>query len=347
MPRQGQYPGFIPPYILHRLIDHGSEWQRSRALNTLTHVRQLLPNPGLVSVAGAAAEKTVPGTLQRHIYDAQHLTVLPGALARAEGQRASGDTAVDEAYDALGATHDFFWQVYGRDSIDNRGLALVGTVHYGEGYDNAFWNGAQMVFGDGDGEVFQRFTRSLDVVAHELAHGITESEAGLVYRNQSGALNESVSDVFGILTKQYVLKQTAEQADWLIGADLLTDKVKGKGLRSMSHPGTAYDDPVLGKDPQPAHMRDFVVTQDDNGGVHLNSGIPNRAFYLGAIALGGSAWVQAGQIWYDTVCDKRLDNDADFQAFATLTVEHARERFGVAQGKAVQKAWAGVGVNLA
>lgn len=347
MSRQGPYPGFIPPYILHRLIDHGSEWQRSRALNTLTHVRQLLPNPGLASVMGAAAEKTAPGALQRRIYDAQHLTVLPGTLTRAEGQRASGDAAVDEAYDALGATHDFFWQVYGRDSIDNRGLALTGTVHYGEGYDNAFWNGAQMVFGDGDGEVFQRFTRSLDVVAHELTHGITESEASLVYRNQSGALNESVSDVFGILTKQYVLKQTAEQADWLIGADLLTDKVKGKGLRSMSHPGTAYDDPVLGKDPQPAHMRDFVVTQDDNGGVHLNSGIPNRAFYLAAIALGGSAWVQAGQIWYDTLCDKRLDNDADFRAFATLTVEHARERFGVAQGKAVQKAWAGVGVDLA
>lgn len=347
MSRKGPYPGFIPPYILHRLIDHGSEWQRSRALNTLTHVRQLLPNPGLASVMGAAAEKTAPGALQRRIYDAQHLTVLPGTLTRAEGQRASGDAAVDEAYDALGATHDFFWQVYGRDSIDNRGLALTGTVHYGEGYDNAFWNGAQMVFGDGDGEVFQRFTRSLDVVAHELTHGITESEASLVYRNQSGALNESVSDVFGILTKQYVLKQTAEQADWLIGADLLTDKVKGKGLRSMSHPGTAYDDPVLGKDPQPAHMRDFVVTQDDNGGVHLNSGIPNRAFYLAAIALGGPAWVQAGQIWYDTLCDKRLDNDADFRAFATLTVEHARERFGVAQGKAVQKAWAGVGVDLA
>ncbi|MDY0831678.1 M4 family metallopeptidase [Pseudomonas sp. SED1] len=342
MPSQGSCPGFIPPYILHRLIDHGSEWQRSRALNTLTHVRQLLPNPGK---PGPAPVAPIAGALQRNLYDAGHLTVLPGDLVRGEGQRASGDAAVDEAYDALGATHDFFWQVYGRDSIDNRGLALVGTVHYGEGYDNAFWNGAQMVFGDGDGEVFQRFTRSLDVVAHELTHGIIESEAGLVYRNQSGALNESISDVFGVLTRQYVLKQTAEQADWLIGADLLTDKVQGKGLRSMSHPGTAYDDPVLGKDPQPAHMRDFVVTQDDNGGVHLNSGIPNRAFYLAATALGGSAWEQAGQVWYDTLCDEKLDNDADFQGFAALTVAHARERFGATQAKAVEKAWAGVGVS--
>jgi Zn-dependent metalloprotease len=345
MPSQGPCQGFIPPYILHRLIDHGSEWQRSRALNTLTHVRQLLPNPGKPGHAPMVAQ-AAPGALQRNVYDAHHLTILPGALVRVEGQRASGDAAVDEAYDALGATHDFFWQVYGRDSIDNRGFALAGTVHYGEGYDNAFWNGAQMVFGDGDGEVFQRFTRSLDVVAHELTHGIIESEAGLVYRNQSGALNESISDVFGVLTRQYMLKHSAEQADWLIGADLLTDKVKGKGLRSMSHPGTAYDDPVLGKDPQPAHMRDFIVTQDDNGGVHLNSGIPNRAFYLAAIALGGSAWEQAGQIWYDTLCDNRLDNDADFQGFAGLTVEHARERFGATQAQAIQKAWVGVGVDM-
>nr|BFE96231.1 hypothetical protein GCM10020185_67670 [Pseudomonas brassicacearum subsp. brassicacearum] len=175
----------------------------------------------------------------------------------------------------------FFWKVLGRDSIDNKGFALVGSVHYGQGYENAFWNGAQMVFGDGDGEIFQRFTRSLDVVAHELAHGVTESEAGLVYANQSGALNESISDVFGVLVKQFVLEQTADQADWLIGADLLTDKINGNGLRSMSNPGSAYDDPLLGKDPQPAHMREFVITREDNGGVHINSGIPNRAFLSG------------------------------------------------------------------
>ncbi|WP_339532909.1 M4 family metallopeptidase [Pseudomonas mucidolens] len=345
MPGPCDYQGFIPPYILHRLIGHGSEWQRSRAMHTLTHVRQL--HGEFAQSAQPPVVKAVkPGTVQRHIYDAQNLTVLPGALVRIEEQRASGDPAVDEAYDALGATHDFFWSVYKRDSIDNRGFALAGTVHYGEGYENAFWNGAQMVFGDGDGEVFQRFTRALDVVAHELTHGIIESEAGLVYRNQSGALNESISDVFGVLTRQYVLKHTADQADWLIGADLLTDKVKGQGLRSMSNPGSAYDDPVLGKDPQPAHMRDFIVTQDDNGGVHLNSGIPNRAFYLAAQALGGFAWEQAGQIWYDTLCDKRLDNDADFQGFATLTVENALQRFGHTQAQAVQHAWAQVGINL-
>lgn len=343
--------GFIPPYILDRIIRNGSPHQRQCALGTLAHVEQLLPNPGppreqpgntLLPARGQ------PGQPQRSIRDAQHLMQLPGVEVRAEGQPATGDAAVDEAYDALGATYEFFWQVFGRDSIDNQGFALVGTVHYGDGYENAFWNGAQMVFGDGDGEIFHRFTRSLDVVAHELAHGITESEAGLVYFNQPGALNESLSDVFGVLTRQFALKQTADQADWLIGADLLTDKVQGVALRSMANPGSAYDDPVLGKDPQPAHMRDFIVTRDDNGGVHLNSGIPNHAFYQAAMTLGGHAWEKAGRIWYDTLCDRRLANDADFVAFARLTIDNAARQFGAASNEqmAVEQAWADVGVEL-
>jgi Zn-dependent metalloprotease len=340
---------FIPPYILNRIIAHGSEPQRSAAMLTLNHVRSLLPNPG-PPVRGPAQAllptRGKPGLAQRSVYDAQNKMLLPGMAVRLEGQAASGDPAVDEAYDALGASYDFFWKVLGRDSIDNQGFALIGSVHYGQGYENAFWNGAQMVFGDGDGEIFQRFTRSLDVIAHELAHGVTESEAGLIYSNQSGALNESLSDVFGVLTKQYALSHTVEQADWLIGADLLTPKIKGKGLRSMSHPGTAYDDPLLGKDPQPEHMRKFVITTEDNGGVHINSGIPNRAFYLAARALGGFAWEKAGRIWYDTLCDKRLSADATFDAFARLTVDHAGKRFGAREVSAVQQGWAQVGIEL-
>lgn len=343
------YQGFIPPYILSRIIDNGSEWQRERALGTLSHVRNLLHNPGPPNrqpMASVLPERGRPGEPRRSIHDAQQQMLLPGALARIEGQPPVADAAVDEAYDALGTTHAFFWQVFGRDSIDNHGFPLIGTVHYGVGYENAFWNGAQMVFGDGDGEIFNRFTLSLDVVAHELAHGITESEAGLVYFNQSGALNESVSDVFGVLVKQFSRKQTADRADWLIGAELLTDKVQGSAMRSMANPGSAYDDPLLGKDPQPGHMRDFIDTRDDNGGVHLNSGIPNRAFYLAATAMGGYAWEKAGRIWYDTLCDRRLANDADFAAFARLTVDNATARFGQGSGEAmaVGQAWTDVGV---
>ncbi len=208
-----------------------------------------------------------------------------GTLVRKEGQSSNGDVAADEAGNYLGVTHDFFWQIYKRNSLDNHGLKLAGTVHYGEKYQNAFWNGQQMVFGDGDGEIFNRFTIAIDVVAHELSHGVTETEAGLIYFEQAGALNESMSDVFGSLVKQFSLKQTADKADWIIGEGLLAKGINGKGLRSMSHPGTAYDDPMLGKDPQPGHMKDYIKTREDNGGVHLNSGIPNRAFYLAAKAL--------------------------------------------------------------
>src|SRR5690242_1922321 len=163
-----------------------------------------------------------------------------------------------------------------------------------------------MVFGDGDGDLFNRFTIALDVIAHELTHGVTGDEAHLVYLGQAGALNESISDVFGSLVKQYVSGEKAADADWLIGRGLFTAKVRGIALRSMKAPGTAFDDPLLGKDEQPAHMRDFVHTSADHGGVHINSGIPNHAFYLLAVALGGYAWEKAGRIWYETVRDRRL-----------------------------------------
>lgn len=335
------FSSVIPPYILRRIIDHGSEVQQRCAQQTLTHVQTLMahshgkPNAPLV---------TSPGELVRDIYDAQQKESLPGKQVRYEGQPSNGDIAVDEAYDYLGVTHEFFWQILHRNSLDNKGMVLNGTVHYGQQYQNAFWNGQQMVFGDGDGEIFNRFTIAIDVVAHELSHGITETEAALIYFEQSGALNESLSDVFGSLVKQYHKQQTADQADWIIGEGLLAKGINGKGLRSMSHPGTAYDDPLLGKDPQPAHMKDFVKTREDNGGVHLNSGIPNRAFYLAATAIGGYAWEKAGYAWYDTVCDKALAQNADFAAFAKLTIQHGEKRSGQQVADAIEKAWKEVGV---
>ncbi|WLI75901.1 M4 family metallopeptidase [Kosakonia sp. H02] len=331
----------IPPYILRRIIDQGSEVQKRCAQQTLTHVQTLMAHSHGKPSAPLA---TTPGELVRDIYDAQHKESLPGKQVRYEGQPSNGDIAVDEAYEYLGVTHDFFWKEWKRNSLDNQGLVLSGTVHYGQEYQNAFWNGQQMVFGDGDGEIFNRFTIAIDVVAHELSHGVTESEAALIYFEQSGALNESLSDVFGSLVKQYHKQQTADQADWIIGEGLLTNEINGKGLRSMSEPGTAYDDPLLGKDPQPAHMDDFIKTREDNGGVHLNSGIPNRAFYLAATAIGGHAWEKAGYAWYDTVCDKSLAQNADFAAFAKLTIKHGKKRSGNEVAAAIEQAWKDVGV---
>ena len=180
-----------------------------------------------------------------------------------------------------------------------------------------------------------------------MTHGVTQYEAKLVYRNQSGALNESFSDVFGSLVKQRTLNQTATEADWLIGAGLFTPNVDGQGLRSMKAPGTAYNDPVLGRDPQPAHLNDFVNTTSDNRGVHINSGIPNHAFYVAATEIGGNAWEKAGQIWYIALRDK-LQAESNFQVAANLTFQTAGELFGVgsSEQQAVRGGWGVVGINV-
>ena len=271
---------------------------------------------------------------------------MPGKLVRAETDPESTDVAVNEAFDGAGATYDLYFDVYDRNSIDDKGMRIDSTVHYGSGYDNAFWNGAQMVYGDGDGKLFGRFTVSVDVIGHELTHGVTAHEANLDYQDQPGALNESISDVFGSLVKQRVLGQTAAEADWLIGEGLFTSRVHGTALRSMKAPGTAYDDPVLGKDPQPADMKDYDQTTDDDGGVHINSGIPNHAFYLAATAIGGQAWEKAGKIWYVALRD-RLRPSSDFAAAARLTAAVADELYGKggAEARAVRNAWQSVGVK--
>jgi Zn-dependent metalloprotease len=288
------------------------------------------------------------GHPQRTIYDDHQTTTLPGDVVRAEGAGPTSDVAVNEAYDGLGATYYFYWDIFHRNSIDDQGLPLDATVHYDVRYDNAFWNGSAMIFGDGDGDIFNRFTISVDVIGHELTHGVTQHEASLVYMFQPGALNESVSDVFGSLVKQFQLKQTADKADWLIGQGLFTAKVHGVALRSMKAPGTAYDDPTLGKDPQPQDMRHYVFTTQDNGGVHINSGIPNHAFYLVAIKIGGYAWEKAGRIWYETLRDPKLRPFASFRAFANLTVANADRLYGhtSSERKAVTEAWKEVGVKV-
>jgi len=339
----------VPPHMLEAIIRNGSQAQRLAAQETLhmtesmrsARIAQLTTSAPSVSGAGAGAPHK-----NRKIYNTSNTTSLPGTLVRSEGQGATGDVAVNEAYDGLGATFDLYWSVYQRDSINNAGMDLLATVHYGSHYNNAFWNGSQMVFGDGDGTLFNRFTIAIDVMGHELTHGVTGATAKLVYSNQPGALNESISDVFGSLVKQRSLGQTAAQGDWLIGAGLLAAGVNGVALRSMKAPGTAYNDPVLGKDPQPDHMSKYVNTSADNGGVHINSGIPNKAFYNAAVALGGNAWVTAGNIWYKTLLDSRLSTTAQFQDFANLTVDNANTLYGSTVSNAIIQAWQQVGITV-
>ncbi|WP_217145265.1 M4 family metallopeptidase [Streptomyces sp. AC627_RSS907] len=340
----------VPPHVLDRLAQNEDPVLAGPARRTLQRDAFERTRRGLTTVIGAPAVApragAEPEKPHRTIYDARHGTDLPGRKVRGEGEEPGQDATVNRAYAGLGATFEHFLKVYGRNSIDGAGMPLDATVHYDREYNNAFWNGEQMVFGDGDGEIFLDFTIPLDVIGHELTHGVTQHTANLTYYGQPGALNESVSDVFGALIKQYSLGQTAAEADWLIGAGLLAPRVTGVALRSMKAPGTAYDDDVLGKDPQPATMDDYVRTGRDNGGVHINSGIPNHAFYLAATALGGHAWERAGQVWYDVLTGGELAQDAKFADFAALTVKAARERYGDADElDAVRKAWEQVGVR--
>ncbi|WP_428266598.1 M4 family metallopeptidase [Haliangium sp.] len=341
----------VPPHVLREISKNGSAQQRDAALHTLAAdatQRALRVAVGRGRPGGGGSPPAPEGKKQRTVGNAGNIQTMPGEVARREGDGPTGDVAVDEAYDGLGATWDFFWDAYGRNSIDDEGMPLDATVHYGSRYNNAFWNGQRMVFGDGDGEIFQRFTIALDIIGHELAHGVTQDEAGLVYMFQAGALNESMSDVFGSLVKQKLLGQTADQGDWLIGAGLFTDKIQGAALRSMKEPGSAYDDSLLGKDPQPGHMDDYVDTWQDNGGVHINSGIPNRAFYLIATEIGGYAWDKAGRIWYETLRDARLRTNTKFQRFAELTVDVAGRLYGAggSEQEAVRGGWSQVGIEV-
>lgn len=367
MPRPPAHPprhaAIVPPYLLAIIaaraderFDIAADAARRSLVRDWSMLEWRIPGvpPSFVITDHAARDErpaAAPGTApqpDRRISDAQGSESLPGRLVRREGQPETGDTAVDEAYDGLGHTFEMFARVFSRDSIDDAGMPLEASVHFGEHYDNAFWNGERMVFGDGDGEIFKGFTTSLSVIGHELAHGVTERTAQLRYQGQSGALNEHVSDVFGALVEQYTLGQDAESATWLIGEGVFTDAVEGRAIRSMKEPGTAYDDDILGRDPQPDHFDRFIHTDEDNGGVHLNSGIPNRAFALAAIELGGFSWEHAGRIWYEVLTSGRLRPASDFREFATEIVRAANERYGSTsrEARAIAAGWAEVGLGV-
>ncbi len=345
--------GIVPPFLLERLarspgVDLGGHVRATLELDTVRRAERAAGPPRPAPVAGPPGPGPRPRQqLRRIVSDAGNTTTLPGTVARAEGDPPTEDPAVDEAYRWMGASYEFYLEVYGRNSINDAGEPLEATVHYGEGYDNAFWTGRRLVYGDGDGEVLRRLTRPIGITGHELTHGVIQYTAGLGYSGQTGALNESVADVFASLVKQHASGETAEQADWLVGEGIFQPRINGVALRSLAAPGTAYDDPLIGQDPQPATMAGYVETSEDDGGVHINSGIPNHAFYLIAVALGGHAWERAGRIWYDTLTGGALAADADFVAFARATVKAAEERYGAssAEVEAVRRGWTGVGIE--
>ncbi|WP_223589312.1 M4 family metallopeptidase [Neobacillus bataviensis] len=257
---------------------------------------------------------------------AQNRTLLPGNYSVDPDNQfnaVSQGADVDANYYA-GKVYDYYKNTFNRNSFDNNGATIRSSVHYSRSYNNAFWNGQQMVYGDGDGVTFRPLSGALDVVAHELTHAVTERTAGLEYQYQSGALNESISDTFGVFL---------DKGDYLMGEDVYTPQKSGDALRSLSNP------PLYG---QPDHMNNYVNTTSDNGGVHTNSGIPNKAAYLTINSLGTSV---AEKIYYRALT-VYLAPQSDFSDARAALLAAAADLYGTGstQYNAVANAWSQVGV---
>jgi Zn-dependent metalloprotease len=351
----------VPDSLLRHLSesDKVDEDTRARAKRDLEHLESVIGRFQASQEGQSSDQQTLAATHDekakpvkknpyRAVYNASgnfDEEQLPGKLVRAEGEPPVEDKSVNEAFENIGIVLDFYKKHFQWNSIDNRNMDVISSVHFGKNYANAFWfpQRLQMVFGDGD-DFLNNFTGCIDVIGHELCHAVTEHTSPLDYWGMSGALNEHVSDVFGIMVKQQVQDENSETADWLIGEDCILPGVKGTALRSMKSPGEAYNDPRFGKDPQVDHMDAWETMFEDNGGVHIFSGIPNKAFFLACQAFGGYSWEKAGKIWWKTMTSGRIPPKCTFKQFADVTVDVAEEEFDQEAAQKVRKAWTQVGV---
>jgi Zn-dependent metalloprotease len=250
----------------------------------------------------------------RNVYDCGTRTKLRRGLKRSEGDSEVSDSIINTSYDNAGFIRDFFKTYMDWLSYDNTNSDLHLNCHYGRGYNNAYWDGDDMVFGDGDGVVFTNFANSLDVTGHELTHGVVQYTAGLIYNGQPGALNEHMADVFGVSIRQHTEGQTSDpiNANWLIGDNIMGPSLQGQAIRNMKSPGTAYDNQYMGKDPQPDHMDNYYTGSGDNYGVHINSGIPNKVFYLVSVAFGDT--MVTAKLWFEVL--KTMGSNDNFETFS-------------------------------
>ncbi|HRC45340.1 MAG TPA: M4 family metallopeptidase [Nitrospira sp.] len=336
----------IPPHIFDQLTKSDDSKVRQLAIDAIAAGSAARAVRSTLSMmAGWAAVPSPSAKCHRLVYDVKHgnFNDLPGTLMREERDPRSDDPAVNEAYTHSGTTYNFYKKVFQRNSLDDRGMSLISSVHLGRNLNNAFWTGEQMCYGDGDSRIFIRFTKSLDVVGHELSHGVISHTCNLVYANEPGALNEHFADVFGSLVKQWRRRQSVKSADWMIGNDIMGPATTAKCLRTFKAEKAYENDPLLGTDPQPKHLRDKYNGSSDNGGVHINSGIPNHAFYLVANEIGGKAWERTGRIWYKTLL--KLTSTSRFSDMVESSTETASTLYGAGstEHKALVKAWKAVG----
>lgn len=295
---------FIPPHMSKKVSETDSSFSSGIKVDTKLRAERL----EAVTLAGPI-----------RVYSASGRTAIPGSLVQ------GGD---DEAAERVRGSAHLLHQLLDVEEFPD------GVVHYGKGYANAFFNGSYLVFGEGDGEVFGDFTKAFDIMTHELGHALVSLGPKLVYQGESGALNEHLADVFGVTAQQWV-KQ--DQHDWRIGEEILLDGVSA--VRHMLNPGTAYDNAVLGKDPQPGHMDQYKKIRSDNGGVHINSGIPNRAFALLCEKTQEPSWGRPLAMWRRAMED--LGPRSTFRQLAAATWTHSG-----GLNPAVREAWGEVGVSI-
>jgi Zn-dependent metalloprotease len=305
------------------------EWRKARVaqckLSLLAHTIM----PSALAAVGPPAVT---------VYDCGHGSALPGTHVTNPGS--SSDTTAKRAFAEATAVADFYQKLFGRNSVDNAGKTLLSSIHYSVDYNNAFWNGSQMTYGDGDGNIFIDFTKGNDVIGHELTHGVTQYSAGLSYVNQAGGLNESISDVFGSMFRQWQANQDVTKADWLIGKDIMGPAALARGftcLRDMSSPAAKH---CLA--PQPTKFSQYRDGMDP----HESSGIPNLAFYKAATAIGGKSWEKAGKIWYQALTGFSPSPNMKMKVFADRTRKLAGSLFPSEPSvkTAVDKAWTAVGL---
>ncbi|MBN8466961.1 M4 family metallopeptidase [Corallococcus exiguus] len=282
--------------------------------------------------------------LNRKVYSANNGTSTPGTLKRSEGGAATGDSHVDTNYDMLGYTYDCYKVLFNRDSLNNAGTALISTVHYSRNYVNAYWDGTQMVYGDGDGVNSIELGKDADVTVHELTHAVTEYESNLTYSGQSGGLNEAMSDTFGAVCESRVNGWSTAAAIWMVGEDVWTPGTANDALRYM-------DDPA--KD---GASKDWAANVTSSTDVHYSSGVPNLAFALlskggahprrtGGPTVTGIGVEKAARIWYYANTNLFTAGTTFAQA-KTWTVQAAAALgYTAAEQASVTAAWEAVGVG--
>lgn len=272
------------------------------------------------------------------VYDCRQSQTLPGTPLAAA--KASKDATAKRTFVETSAVAKFYKTVFGRNSIDDAGMTMMSSIHFGRNYNNAMWNGSQMIYGDGDGKLFVDFTRGDDVIGHELTHGVTQHSLQLAYSGDAGGLNESLSDCFGAMFRQWSAAQDVNAADWLIGADIMGPTAKARGFKCLRNMAKPDDKAALA--PQPTQYSQITPGMDP----HYSSGPPNLAFCTACKTLGGRSWERIGQVWYAALSTSGAQPHLSMPKFAARTRQLAAQKYPAqpAVATAVDAGWKKVGL---